>query len=161
MNRDLITALAALVAVLLLGTGGYAVYTHFAQRGIRNNNPGNLRPSRDQWQGASGVDNGLNGPYLIFKAPEWGIRALYKNLLTYRTKYAADTVREIISRWAPANDKNNTAAYIAAVDAALPGGADTVLPLSDYPALLEAIIKHENGIQPYPPELIRKGIALA
>lgn len=152
---------AVIAGLAMLGGGGYVVYSNYKQRGIRNNNPGNMRPSGDQWQGIAGTDNGLNGPYLIFKAPEWGIRAVYKNLLTYRNKYGLDTIAEIITRWAPASDNNNTAAYIAAVSKAVGKGSSSALTLADYPALLKAIIKHENGVQPYPDDLINKGISLA
>lgn len=145
-----------------LGGGGYAVYTNYKERGIRNNNPGNLRPSAGTtWQGQSGIDTGLNGSYLIFKAPEWGIRALYKNLMTYRTKYSLTTIEGIIKRWAPPTDKNDTPAYIASVSKQIGKPANVALALTDYPALMKAIIKHENGIQPYPDDLIQKGISLA
>lgn len=147
--------------LVLFGGGGYMTYTHYKQRGIRNNNPGNLRPSSDTWQGQSGVDNGINGPYLIFKGPEWGIRAMYKLLLTYRNKYGLNTIAGIINRWAPPADKNNTSAYIAGVAKEIGKSSTATLALTDYPALLTAIIRHENGIQPYPDELIRQGISLA
>lgn len=151
----------AVGSLALFGGAGYVTYTHFKQRGIRNNNPGNLRPSSDTWKGQSGVDNGINGPYLIFESAEYGIRALYKNLMTYRNKYNLITITGIINRWAPPSDKNDTPAYIAAVAKEIKKSATATLSLSDYPALLKAIIKHENGIQPYPDATISAGIALA
>lgn len=159
MNKTVFWLLLALGAIIVTGGGGYLVYTTYKQRGIRNNNPGNLRPGVD-WQGKSGIDSGIGGDYLIFSDPKWGIRALYKTLLTYRTKYGLTTVRGIISRWAPPSE-NNTDAYIADVATAVGKGPDTVLALSDYAAIVKRIIYHENGIQPYPDSLIAQGMALA
>lgn len=161
-SKFLLFMFALIAGLAALGGGGYAVYTNYKERGIRNNNPGNLRPlgNGDKWQGESGHDNGINGPYLIFKAPEWGIRAIYKNLLTYRNKYGIDTVAGIITRWAPPTE-NDTAAYIDAVSQHVGKSATSQLSLDDYPAVLESIIKHENGVQPYPRSLIQQGIALA
>lgn len=158
---------SGLLLLTMAGAGGYAVYSHYKQRGIRNNNPGNLRPSYDakgreiKWQGQVGHDTGINGPYLIFRTPEEGIRALYRNLMTYRSKYGITTVRGIITRWAPKADKNDTDAYIAAVVKAVGKGADVPLQLNEYLPVVRQIIRVENGIQPYPDELIAKGIALA
>ena len=50
-----------------------------ATRGIRNNNPGNIRVSKDQWEGMTGDD----GAFVIFDSPESGVRALAKNLQSY------------------------------------------------------------------------------
>ena len=43
---------------------------------LRNNNPGNIEVSSDQWQGATGTD----GVYVVFSSPAWGFRALFKNI---------------------------------------------------------------------------------
>ena len=81
-------------------------------RGLRNNNPGNLRRSADNWKGLRPEQTDPN--FFQFTAPEWGYRALIKTLQTYRKKYGLQTIAELISRWAPANE-NNTSAYIRSV----------------------------------------------
>ncbi|ECF1701249.1 hypothetical protein E1B77_09910 [Salmonella enterica subsp. enterica] len=112
-------------------------------RGIRNNNPGNLRASKNPWDGQTGDD----GEYVTFATPEHGIRALGKNLLSYQ-RQGFVTPRQIISRWAPPTDGNDTEAYIANVTAALGVSADERLNLSNIKTLgtlTKAIMAQENG----------------
>ena len=78
-------------------------------RGIRNCNPLNIRRSKDQWKGLLPVQNDKS--FYQFKAMEWGYRAAFRLLRTYRVKYKRTSVRTIIERWAPPNE-NNTQAYI-------------------------------------------------
>lgn len=132
-----------------------------ATLGIRSHNPGNIRPGTDKWKGVIGQTNVPNaGYYLVFQGYEWGIRALYRNLITYRDKYGLKTVRGIITRWAPPNDNNPTASYITGVAKAINVTPDAVLTLAQYPALIKAIIQHENGSQPYTDAQIHFGINL-
>ena len=94
-------------------------------RGIRNNNPLNIRRSVDKWQGQinpSGNGN-VNGngnnsspkgdaEFVQFYTMEYGWRAAFVILCrTYYGKYGLKTIRDIVSRWAPAKE-NNTEAYI-------------------------------------------------
>ena len=51
-------------------------------RGLRNNNPGNIRRSKDNWQGLAPEQT--DPDFFQFTAPEWGYRALIKTLQTYR-----------------------------------------------------------------------------
>lgn len=44
----------------------------------------------------------------------WGYRAMFKCLNTYSRKYGLDTIRKMISRWAPPSE-NDTDAYIRTV----------------------------------------------
>lgn len=130
-------------------------------RGIRNNNPGNLRSSGDAWKGKAGQDE---GGYLQFESPEAGIRAMAVNLVNQQKKHGLRTVESIITKYAPASDNNNTGAYIQAVSTALGVKPDQQIDLKD-PATLEkfmrAVIKHENGSQPYAPEQIQHGVEAA
>ena len=77
-------------------------------RGIRNNNPGNLRKGC-KWLGLSPVQTDKD--FCQFKTMEYGIRALLITLRTYYIKYGCNTVRKIISRYAPPNE-NLTDSYI-------------------------------------------------
>ena len=92
-------------------------------RGIRNNNPLNIRLSKDKWQGqinpsgnANVNDNDNNSSpkgeavFCVFSSMAYGWRAAFLLLHTYMSKYKLTTVRKIIYRWAPPNE-NNTAAY--------------------------------------------------
>lgn len=129
-------------------------------RGVRNNNPGNLEASSSNpWVGQTGSD----GRFAKFETPEHGIRALGRNLISYQ-RQGIDTVGEIINRWAPPSDNNDTAAYIKAVCAQLGVTANQPLDASNpdtLQALCAAIIKHENGSQPYSTDQLSTGVSAA
>lgn len=128
-----------------------------ATRGIRNNNPGNIRVSKDQWEGMTGDD----GAFVTFDSPESGVRALGKNLLSYG-RQGYDSIEKIINRWAPPNE-NDTQAYIDSVVAATGIPATQSLDLSDQDtlsSLAQAISFHETGSR-YDPEVYQQGVARA
>lgn len=146
--------------------------TKHKARGIRNNNPGNIERGAP-WKGLA--DRSQMTPnqrgearFCVFVAPEYGVRAIGRIIQNYRHARSADgtpvdTIAEIIARWAPASE-NDTRAYVAAVDAAHPKTAlDAIDPhsLADMVPLVEAIIHHENGAQPYPRATIEAGLVLA
>ncbi len=149
------TIIYLVIGLLLLGGGGVAVYN--MTRGLRNNNPGNIRKNSTQWQGLAPTQT--DSDFFQFVSPEYGIRALMVTLNTYMTKYSLNTVRGIISRWAPPSE-NDTDAYIAAVSNDTGVGADETLSVADIPDIAQAIIKHENGIQPYSADVINNALAL-
>lgn len=91
-------------------------------RGSRNNNPGNIRISDNNWEGQVGDD----GEFVQFASPEHGVRALGKNLITYRNKGVV-TINQIISRWAPKKDGNDTEGYIKFVSGKM--GVDPNVPI--------------------------------
>ncbi|HDT3435998.1 TPA: hypothetical protein QHL37_001831 [Escherichia coli] len=129
-------------------------------RGIRNNNPGNLEYSKtNPWVGQTGDD----GRFAKFETPEHGIRALGRNLMSYQ-RQGIDTVSEIINRWAPPTDKNDTMSYIKAVCEQLGVSADDPIDASNpdtLKALCAAIIHHENGSQPYSDQQLTAGVSAA
>lgn len=167
MNRaDYFWPLIALGAAVALTLGGTAVYRHFKQRGIRNNNPGNLRLTWITWTGKVPNRDNTDGAFEQFRDYQgtpghvWGLRAMYKDVRGDVIRKGQDTPRKLISSYAPPHE-NETARYIANVAAALKIGADDRIQDAHYPALLGAIIRQENGIQPYPDADIRRAIALA
>lgn len=123
-------------------------------RGIRNNNPGNIKSNpRNTWQGKTGSD----GVFDIFDTPENGIRAMVKILATYRAR-GITSIRDIIDEWAPPQDKNNTEAYINAVASRMNATRSTRIDPANMIDFISAIIKHENGSQPYSLGVIRAGV---
>lgn len=127
-------------------------------RGIRNNNPGNIdRVKGTTWAGAAADQSG-DPRFVVFTAPEYGIRAMARILRTYRGR-GLNTIQKIISTWAPSKE-NPTAGYITAVSGEVGLAPNVVVPDAAIPRLIAAIIRHENGIQPYPAALIAKGIAM-
>ncbi len=111
-------------------------------RGLRNNNPGNIRPVRNQPN---------DGAFAIYRTPEEGWGALGKQLKAYANA-GLDNVASIISKYAPSSE-NNTGAYIQSVTTNMSKrlgsdvGALTRLDLSDprvLKALMQSITEHEN-----------------
>lgn len=130
-------------------------------RGVRNNNPGNIRRSGDPWQGLAKDQN--DEAFFQFSEPKWGIRALARILITYQDKHGLRTVRAIISRWAPPAE-NQTSAYVEHVAQRLEIDADEPIDVHGYRVLRElvtAIVEHENGVQPYTDAQIDAGLVLA
>jgi hypothetical protein len=128
-------------------------------RGIRNNNPGNIRKGQD-WQGEAKVQD--DASFEVFESPEYGIRAIAKIMLSYN-KRNINTVTNVIHTWAPPNE-NDTTAYINAVAKSIGCAPDAVLDMHDSTVMLKlvkAIITHENGQQPYSDDIILKGINMA
>lgn len=130
-------------------------------RGIRNNNPGNIRHSRVKWVGEA--DDQPDADFVTFSAPEYGIRAICKILLSYQADDQCKTIRQMISRWAPQNE-NDTQAYVSAVSTGCGCAPDELVNVrlaSVMAPLVEAIIRQENGEQPYPSPLIAQALSLA
>ena len=76
-------------------------------RGIRNNNPLNIRKGND-WQGERHPQT--DPAFEEFESMEMGLRAGLKVLQSY-VKKRIDTPAAIVGRWAPANE-NDTKAYL-------------------------------------------------
>lgn len=111
----------------------------YLPRGLRNNNPGNIR----QWAGA-----GSDGSFAVFGTPQDGVRAMAQNLRSYINNHHADTIRRIISRWAPSSDGNNTAEYIKHVSQRTGIDPDAQISANDAGSigkLMDAITRSENG----------------
>lgn len=131
-------------------------------RGIRNNNPGNIRWG-DDWRGLVPYAQRTDKSFCQFTAPEYGIRAMIIILRNYQRKRGLKTVADIINRWAPPVE-NNTLAYINSVAKSVGVKPDQAIDVMDSRVmipLLEAIITHENGIQPYGFDVFVKAIDLA
>ena len=100
-------------------------------RGIRNNNPLNIRLSSDKWQGQRPPSprRGVGGEaeFCQFESMAYGWRAAFVILCkTYYGKYKLKTIRALITRWAPPKE-NNTEAYIRRVSDYAGIGPDKVL----------------------------------
>ena len=79
-------------------------------RGIRNNNPLNIRRSKDQWKGMAEAQT--DQAFVQFKSLKWGWRAAFYLLTrTYYHKYRLYTIRTIVNKWAPPSE-NNSKAYV-------------------------------------------------
>ena len=137
-------------------------------KGIRNNNPLNLRESpgdKTIWLHERATDD--DAQFEEFDIPEGGIRAAAINFRTYKIKWGVRTVHELVTRWAPPKGKDangvpytqDTNAYIRLVCNALgvdsgievPPRTRDVIDLEDWEtlfSLMKVMIRHENGPAP-------------
>ncbi len=129
------------------------MHSFLLPRGIRNNNPGNIRLSSARWQGQKDVQ--ADTSFIEFTSPLMGLRALMRLLLTYHFKHGLNSAESIINRWAPPHE-NATDHYIHTVSRHLRVQRRDALDLTDEETLVrlaEAITRHENGRPPegHPP----------
>jgi hypothetical protein len=157
--------LIALAALLLIG-GGVA-YVYYSQRGLRNNNPGNilLNPAND-WQGqldqaqAEAAGMTWDGTFAQFDTMQDGLRALMITLSNYvKRDGIAPTVNDLISNWS-ATDQ---ATYIANVAASLGVDPNDTLTMnaSTLVGLAQAITMQENGTDPIDPSIYQQAAVAA
>jgi hypothetical protein len=119
-------------------------------RGIRNNNPLNIRRSKDKWKGLRAVQ--ADAQFCQFESLEYGWRAAFYLLTrTYYHKYRLYTIRAIISKWAPPCE-NNSKAYVenvsrlTGIDPDEPIGIPSERP-ARWIALGMAMAIQENGFE--------------
>ena len=128
-------------------------------RGIRNNNPLNIRLDGTGWLGLSPQQT--DPDFCQFTTPIYGIRAGARILKTYQRE-GITTIEAMIERWAPPSDDNPTQAYAGNVATACGvATADTIDITALLPKIIPAMIEQENGEQPYPLEDIIYAISLA
>lgn len=151
--------LAAAVAIGLLVVGRQI--TNLSPRGLRLNNPGNIKEFHSayiDWVGEHPLD--LDPTLEEFERPEYGIRAMGKILDTYWSKRGISTIRQLVERYAPGIE-NDTEAYIANVSQWVGVSPDQDLDLSTYKLdLVKAIFRQEQGFQPYSDEFINSSLML-
>ena len=112
-------------------------------RGMRNCNPLNIRRvAGTRWKGQRTEQT--DREFVQFSSVEYGIRAAFCILDTYRRKYQATCVEDIITRWAPPSE-NATSEYIRTVCRLTGFGGKERLEESQLPALVCAMAFVECG----------------
>lgn len=115
-------------------------------RGLANCNPGNIRRSAVRYKGE--VQPSRDPAFKQFESMAWGYRAIFVLLDTYRTRHGLDTLRGMISRWAPPSE-NRTDCYIRAVSDRTGIGPDEKVDTRDrrtMTAIAAAMSRVENGV---------------
>ena len=120
-------------------------------RGIRNNNPGNLRRLGAKagvpqlWNGEIPYAQSKDASFSQFSEMKFGVRAMMKDIYGDYNR-GLKTVQSLIGNYAPPNE-NNTIAYIANVAKNLGTAATTVFELTEESMLIlcKAIVAVENG----------------
>mmetsp|Transcript_68864 Transcript_68864/g.125891 ORF Transcript_68864/g.125891 Transcript_68864/m.125891 type:complete len:234 (+) Transcript_68864:1-702(+) len=125
-------------------------------RGVRNNNPGNIRVSSVPWQGKV---TGSDSSFETFNSAENGIRALAKNTLTHFSR-GKDTVQKLISTHAP-DSENPTSSFVNRVSNELNVSPNQKVNMRDantLKAYVQAVIKQENKNYQYPEKVLNDAI---
>lgn len=124
-------------------------------RGLRNNNPLNIRINTDKFVGE--VRPSQDKAFKQFDTMAHGYRAAFRVLRTYINNYKCDTIRKIISRWAPKNE-NHTENYIKVVSERSGITADEPI-LADNREMMIRIVAAmsfvENGLEAVMSDVIR------
>jgi hypothetical protein len=113
-------------------------------RGLRNNNPLNIRHNSDTFQGEV---TGTDKSFKTFSCMPYGYRAGFVILHTYLMR-GENTIAKIVSRWAPPNE-NDTEKYIAFVErfSGISRGRElTSIDGADYVLIVSAMSFMENGV---------------
>ena len=135
--------------------------------GERNNNPLNIRRSAaNKWRGekkalpqrgqlpvgSGAIGEGSarrrtgEGAFCSFTSVSFGLRAAFCILRTYRNKYKAVCIEDIITRWAPPTE-NDTRKYICDLCRLTGFGGRERLTESDWPKLVRAMALLESGMK--------------
>lgn len=80
-------------------------------RGLKNCNPGNIRLSSIDYQGEV---MSSDTAFKQFGSMKWGYRAMFVLLHTYKVRHGAQSLKDMIYRWAPPSE-NETEIYVACV----------------------------------------------
>lgn len=115
-------------------------------RGMRNNNPGNLRISANKWINKVPKDKNTDGAFEQFTSMEYGIRAMMMDIRS-DIKKGSNTIEKLINQYAPPHE-NNTGKYIATIADTLATTSTIPLDITNrktIPAIAQGIIKVECG----------------
>ena len=115
-------------------------------RGLRNNNPGNIRKGGVPYQGE--VVPSKDDAFRQFTTMAYGYRAMFVVLHTYQRKYGINTIADMIVRYAPAIE-NHTTEYIRAVAEASGVPATSRITTTNGDVMIpivSAMSKVENGV---------------
>ena len=114
-------------------------------RGIRNNNPGNLKISSSEWKGKIPVQNNTDGTFEQFQNWYYGIRAMWRLISNY-IQSGNNTIAKIVGKYAPTSE-NNTNTYINYVSSFTGINPNENLTGRDLYPVIDAMSRLENGTQ--------------
>ncbi|MFY2507504.1 structural protein P5 [Vibrio pectenicida] len=142
---------------LFVSVDNYDNANGIGSRGIRNNNPLNIRNSnKNKWLGE--VKKKRDSEFEEFVSVEFGFRAGYKTLMTYRKKYDIKTIEGIVKRFSPPNE-NNTESIINKISIMTGIPRNESIGKDEYIILIQKMAVIESG-HLFNIELIKKGISI-
>jgi hypothetical protein len=116
-------------------------------RGLKNCNPGNIRISATKYLGE--VQPSQDRAFKQFIEMRYGYRAIFVLLYTYQKNYGLKTISQMLYRYAPPADSNNTDGYIRRVskDSGVDATAEITATNKDVMIpIVAAISAVENGV---------------
>ena len=114
-------------------------------RGLRNNNPGNIRRSKIRYEGE--VRPSRDREFKEFSSMAYGYRAMFVLLHSYNRRYGLNSIRGMLNRYAPPTE-NFTEGYIRFVASRTGIDANTIINTlceRDMVAIVRAMSEIENG----------------
>lgn len=117
-------------------------------RGMRNNNPLNIRRfAHNDWLGKIHDDVARDMEFEEFRHPMYGFRASFILIHRY-IKSGCSDVSSIIRRWAPTVDGNDVNNYLRVISSFGLDPNDLIIPLDwkTMSTLVEAMFSVENGV---------------
>lgn len=115
-------------------------------RGLRNNNPGNIRRSKVCYKGE--VRPSRDPDFKEFSTMAYGYRAVFVLLDAYRSRYGLATIRQMLNRYAPPTE-NFTEGYVRFVadySGVMPDEVIDTRSEKDMIPIVAAMSKIENGV---------------
>ena len=115
-------------------------------RGLRNCNPGTIRRSKVHYLGE--VRPSQDSDFKQFESMAYGYRAMFVLLDSYRRRYALNTLRQMLNRYAPPSE-NFTEGYIRFVSqktGILPDEELNTRSERDMVPIISAMSEIENGV---------------
>lgn len=117
-------------------------------RGVRNNNPGNLRISKSNWVGKIPVSQNTDCEFEQFYEWRYGVRAMIKLLQNYIAS-GHNTISKIVSRYAPSTE-NPTNNYIAFVEQETGINRNAIIGSNNLYKVVDAMAQRESNVRiPY------------
>ena len=116
-------------------------------RGLKNNNPGNIRRSKTRYVGE--ISPSTDAEFKQFESVAYGYRAMFVLLDSYRRRYSLNTIRQMINRYAPPTE-NFTEGYIRFVAQRTGIRPDEALDTRserDMVPIVMAMSEIENGVK--------------
>lgn len=105
-----------------IGVGGLILLLQYydsqkpeTNKGLRNNNAGNIRRTKDLWIGEVPHEQSTDPNFKQFRSWTYGIRAMIGLLYRYYFQYDKRTIRDIVYMYAPPSDNNWSEKYVAMV----------------------------------------------
>lgn len=111
-------------------------------RGMRNNNPANIRRSASKWLGLRQIQSDKD--FCQFTDMKYGVRAFFILMRTYRYKYGLKRVGEIIRRYAPEKE-NNLSVYLLFLEQHGFRKDDFLGSNSDYCLFAKYVFRYESS----------------